>query len=339
MKVVALCCLAVTVVSSAAAYQDEVRTLSTAIAEQIASAGKKNIAVIDLTDLEGNVTELGRFLAEEFATSLAGNGKAFTVVERNNLKVILQEHQLATTGIIDPATAKRLGQIAGVDALVTGTLTPFADSVHLSMKILEASTAKIVGAVRGDIPKTDTIDDLLRHNLAQNNASPSAPVHQNSTPVQQNIARESPPPATNVVDQNDLRFTLSSCDLKSSGRVICTLAVTNTAPQERQFELQLAIIPSDQSPVSLYDANGAQYRPSLISIGTQRAEARFLGMPLAKATLTPGIPVRITIVFDSVDRSVSTASIRLSGDVRGVHDQMYRDERVVAVFRDIGVRR
>ena len=147
------------------AYEKEIKSLSASMAENIAKAGKKTIAVVDFTDLQGNVTELGRFIAEEFSVALAGAGKGFEVVDRTHLKSIIAEHKLSSTGIIDPQTARKLGQIAGVDALITGTITPFGDSVRLSVKVLATDTAKIIGASSGDIAKTKAIEELLARGI------------------------------------------------------------------------------------------------------------------------------------------------------------------------------
>src|ERR1700687_960711 len=111
------------------AYEQEVKQLSAQMAIAIAKSGKKTVAVVDFTDLQGCVTELGRFLAEEFSVNLTVEAKDFEVIDRTHLKTLLQEHKLASSGIIDPQTARRLGEIAGVQALVTGSLTPFGDSV------------------------------------------------------------------------------------------------------------------------------------------------------------------------------------------------------------------
>ncbi len=143
------------------AYEQEINSLSTAMAEKIAAAGKKTIAVVDFTDLQGNVTELGRFLAEEFSVALASTSKGFEVVDRTHLKSILIEHKLSSTGIIDPQTARKLGQIIGVDALITGTITPFGDSIRISVKVLDTTTAKVVSASTGNIAKTKAIEELL----------------------------------------------------------------------------------------------------------------------------------------------------------------------------------
>jgi len=55
-------------------------------------------------DLQGNVTELGRFLAEELSGALVNDSRGFRVIDRAHLKAILQEHKLAATGLIDPQT-------------------------------------------------------------------------------------------------------------------------------------------------------------------------------------------------------------------------------------------
>jgi curli biogenesis system outer membrane secretion channel CsgG len=67
---------------------------------------------------------VGTFLAEEFSVALATGSGGFEVIDRTNLKTLLQEHKLAATGIIDPQTARKVGEIAGVQALVAGTVTP-----------------------------------------------------------------------------------------------------------------------------------------------------------------------------------------------------------------------
>lgn len=146
---------------SSMAYEKEIKNLSAFMGGQITSAGKKTIAVVDFTDLQGNVTELGRFLAEEFSVALAGAGKGFEIVDRTHLKSIIAEHKLSSTGIIDPQTARKLGKIAGVQALIAGTITPFGDSIRLSVKILDTETAKVISATTGNIAKTKAIEELL----------------------------------------------------------------------------------------------------------------------------------------------------------------------------------
>ncbi len=81
----------------AVAPGEEMRTLSSAVAEDIGKAGMKAVAVVDFTDLQGNITELGRFLAEDFAVELMSAAKrfGFELIDRTHLNAILSEHKLS----------------------------------------------------------------------------------------------------------------------------------------------------------------------------------------------------------------------------------------------------
>ena len=202
------------------AYEKEIKDLSHSMSENITRAGKKSIAVVDFTDLQGNVTELGRFLAEEFSVALAGAGKGFEVVDRTHLKTIIKEHKLAITGIIDPATAKKLGQIAGVDALVTGSITPFGDSVRISVKILDTTTARVIGASSGNIAKTKAIEELLGREVKTEAQAITQRTSVSPTKVQQ------------IVEAHDCVFELQHCTI-SGQTVKCKLEITNKGKNEK----------------------------------------------------------------------------------------------------------
>jgi len=147
------------------AGQREIPATALSIAEDIAATSKKSVAVADFTDLQGNVTELGRYVAEEMALGLVQAKKGLTVVDRTHLKVLMQENRLDATGVIDPATARKIGQLLGVETLVTGTLTPFADSVRIVAKVLDTTTARIVSAASADMSKNRTIEELLARDI------------------------------------------------------------------------------------------------------------------------------------------------------------------------------
>ncbi|MCG2777752.1 MAG: CsgG/HfaB family protein, partial [Desulfobacterales bacterium] len=140
---------------------DVINNLAKSMAEKIAASGERTIAVVDFVDPQGNVTELGRFLAEEFSAAFVNADKGFEVVDRFHLKSILNEHKLSASGLIDPTTARELGKVAGVGVIVTGTVTPFGERVKISAKALATETAKVICAPRGSIPKTMAIKELL----------------------------------------------------------------------------------------------------------------------------------------------------------------------------------
>lgn len=157
------------------AYEREIKALSDTMVEKLVKAGKKTVAVVDFTDLQGSVTELGRFLAEELSSDLSDSAAGFEVIDRNHLKSLLAEHKLSLSGLVDPTTVKQMGQIAGVDAIVTGSVTPFGDSIRVSAKVIATDTARIIASAKGDLAKTKAIEELLAKGIETRGSPEAAP--------------------------------------------------------------------------------------------------------------------------------------------------------------------
>lgn len=85
----------------------------------------------------------------------------FSVLDRANLKNILDEHKLTATGLVDPDNAKKLGQFAGVDALILGTMILKPQGISLTAKVVTTDTAEIVGAARTQFRNDDNVKQLL----------------------------------------------------------------------------------------------------------------------------------------------------------------------------------
>jgi len=134
--------------------------MATNLAAQINGQGKKKVAVLDFTDLQGGSTELGKYIAEQLTVNLVMGKKDFSVLDRANLKSILAEHKLTSEGLVDPENAKKLGMFAGVDALVLGTIIPKGQNISLNAKIITTDTAEIIGAARAEFKTDDTVQQL-----------------------------------------------------------------------------------------------------------------------------------------------------------------------------------
>ncbi|HVE14607.1 MAG TPA: CsgG/HfaB family protein [Elusimicrobiota bacterium] len=66
----------------------------------------------------------GNVVASIFEKHLLGAN--YSVVERRRVSDILREHAFSASGAVDPRTAKSLGQLLGVDALILGSITSFS---------------------------------------------------------------------------------------------------------------------------------------------------------------------------------------------------------------------
>ena len=274
-------------------YESEIDRLSTSMAEKISRSGKKTIAVVDFTDLQGNVTELGRFLAEEFSAALVNAGKGFVVVDRIHLKSILKEHKLSASGIIDPATARKLGKIAGVDAIVTGTITPFGERVRLSAKVLETDSAKVICASRGNIPKTDAIEELLGKGIE----TTATTTGRRLSARKRGKTKGSGP--IKRVESNNFTFELLRCKL-SGGSMTCQVLITN-GDKDRKFLLNASS--SHTIPKSrCFDNSGNAYIADKAQVGSSQSSG------IASTMLVSGVPTKASLSFKNIsaqDRMLS----------------------------------
>lgn len=140
---------------------NELTTLADQLTSAATNASVKKIATLDFTDLQGNPSELGRFIAEQVAVNMVMSKRPFAVVDRANLKRILDEHKLSMSGLVNPENTKKLGQFSGVDAIILGRITPMADSVAISATITLTDTAEVVGGAKSRISKSQDVLQLL----------------------------------------------------------------------------------------------------------------------------------------------------------------------------------
>jgi curli biogenesis system outer membrane secretion channel CsgG len=102
----------------------------------IAPAGRPVIGVLKFQDetgamfLQGGV---GRALTTMLTNELSARA-AFTVVERQKLRAVLEEQDLSASGRVSPETSIAIGKLTGAQFLVTGTVTSFEEKVSTKTK-------------------------------------------------------------------------------------------------------------------------------------------------------------------------------------------------------------
>jgi len=272
-------------------FAQDLRPISATLAARIATSGRKTIAVVDFTDLEGDATRLGRFLAEEVSVDLVAEAKGFDVIDRTHLKAILQEHRLSATGLIDPQTARKLGLIAGADALLTGTMTPLGDSIRLDLKVLDTQSAKMLTAASTDIPKTPAIASLLSEQTLSSSSTPSSSSH-DGRPTDNVLATQ----AEVTAEESRFLFAVRKC--QRSGKVLtCTGYVKNKSEKRRTINISFG------GP-TIVDDLGNQY--------SARYDRVRLGSGGTVQELEPDLPVNFSIEIEDADPAANKASLILS---------------------------
>jgi TolB-like protein len=304
--------------AQAHAYEKEVQSLSKELSLLIKTSQKKSIAVVDFTDLEGNSTALGRFLAEEFSMALTESAQSYEVIDRNHLATLLREHQLTASGLLSRLTnTRKLGEISGVQALVTGTLTQFGgENVRVSIKILDVNTAKLIGARQCNITQSDTITALLEKGIAANEVVTSAAAAPAPQPSAQSLTAPSKTKATVAEEEaselmaetDRFAFEIEHCE-RNGRRIECRLAVLN-----RSANRSLWI----QARSRMFDGDGQEYYAGGASIASAQADFDSHNDYVTKDLLS-NVPSTITVAFDQVPSS--TQEIRALELVGGVNSK------------------
>jgi len=187
------------------------------LAAQIKDHGNKKVTVLDFTDLQGGSSELGRYIAEELSVNLVMGKHDFAVLDRANLKSILAEHKLTAEGLVNPDNAKKLGQFAGVDALIVGNIIPMNSNVDLRVKIITTDTAEIVGAAKAQFKSDDTAQQFLSSPAKRDNVDSAA----QEPPKRDFDARKA------SADFGALNVTLDSFRVLQNGQVAAVLLFKN----------------------------------------------------------------------------------------------------------------
>lgn len=85
---------------------------------------KKRVAVINFEDRSGYGHNIGRGVSDMLVTALVESDQ-FIVIEREELDEVLKEQGLGMSGTVTPQSAAKVGQLLGVQRIITGSITEF----------------------------------------------------------------------------------------------------------------------------------------------------------------------------------------------------------------------
>ncbi|MFK8050721.1 MAG: CsgG/HfaB family protein [Halioglobus sp.] len=93
---------------------------------------------------------IGDGMADQLTTALVSTG-CFKVVDRQNLKGVMDELGLQNSGAVDARTASKIGKLAGADLIITAAITEFSDNSSGSKAGAGAAGRTRLGAIIGGI--------------------------------------------------------------------------------------------------------------------------------------------------------------------------------------------
>jgi len=116
----------------------------------VAGDRKLRLAVIPLRSTESQHFAdkgFGTFITEKISSTLGAPGSPVRLFERARLDAVLQEQKLSSSGLFNESEARRLGELAPIDILLTGTFTRLDESLSVNLRFIDV----VSGEVRGSL--------------------------------------------------------------------------------------------------------------------------------------------------------------------------------------------
>ncbi len=129
-------------------------------------AGLPRISVMALENKTGwRAYDIGNGMADMLVTALAKT-KKFKVIERSELKKVLEEQNLGLSGAVTPQSAAKIGKLLGVQYIIIGSINEYGTKssgvglfgvgvkthtaeVGLDIRVVDTTTAEVAASVSG----------------------------------------------------------------------------------------------------------------------------------------------------------------------------------------------
>ncbi len=124
-------------------YDEKCQSLIEQLHSQLPEYGIRRIAVIDFVDIDGRVTELGRYLSSKIMVHIPKMSKLI-VVQRGHVEKALMESKISPKESYSLEETKELGKILAVDGIVFGKIVDLGTNIDVDLKLIDTKTGDLV---------------------------------------------------------------------------------------------------------------------------------------------------------------------------------------------------
>lgn len=158
-----------------------VRSLADKLAARLAEVKQFRVGVLEFLDLQGQTSQLGKFIGEDLTTAFFEKGK-FSLVERSLLQQVMREHALTLSGIIDVTQAQEIGKAVGADAIVTGSISDIGNEIKANARLIDVRSGIVLAVAGENIPETENVAKMFNTILwPPGGNAPSSPSPQSTS--------------------------------------------------------------------------------------------------------------------------------------------------------------
>ena len=262
------------------AYAQDLTKLATDLAAKIHAKNHERVTVVDFLDLEKKPNKLAKFLTHQLQSALNEPELNLVVVDQGHIAELFDQMEKLSEGLIDPATAKKLGKLAGTEVVIYGTVMVSSLSVRLDVSAIDLETAKVIASGTAS-PKRFGLVDRLAKEIEQEERGAEADMEEEEdpAPVKKAAAKKAPP--TSLRDQGVL-FEIDGCSL-SGDLLTCVLTVIS-----ENRDRWMAVGSSSRA----WNEDGEEFSPGDLAISNTQVQGRCVAKRILR-----DVPTNVSLTF------------------------------------------
>jgi hypothetical protein len=203
---------------AASTYEEGLKQFTQEVIAEAVKAKKHRLAFLDFTDLKGNPTPLGQFLAEETGTHVLVTGD-LDVVDGTLVRSTLKKLHVDRIDRTHAKAVRRAAKAVRANVFISGSYSVTAEVVQVTAKLISPLNAQVVGTARGEFPKAGPLAALI-------------PATDTPPTVALDGPQEPPGPAGLGVHRNEYyEMAVQSLETED-GRIKVRLTIENRSPRE-----------------------------------------------------------------------------------------------------------
>lgn len=117
----------------ARAQPSELDALAAQVRKALLDANKKSVVIADFTGPTGNISELGREVADQLSACLVKADPQIVVLDRGRLRILLREKKLFTIDLTHEEVAGAVGKLVGAEEVITGKIESDSGAYKVSL--------------------------------------------------------------------------------------------------------------------------------------------------------------------------------------------------------------
>jgi TolB-like protein len=192
--------------------------------------------------------------------------KGFQVVERSQLNRILAEQKISYSGLVDVATAQKLGKLLGSEVALLGTISDMGNDAIIRARLVDVEKGVSMAAAQVEMRKTPEIIKMIAGNSRSGGSSSGGGAMISPSSVEPDLPAKGFP-----IVKKDKGFTFSLEKCEMSGKELTIHFLITSHDRDRGLTLHNHCKSSDRYS-RIFDNEGIEYWASNVFLAGKKAD-------------------------------------------------------------------